>query len=73
MKKKLGPKKILAIRWPTCGAASGKKCELTAGQPRSEPHRNSSKLSRKHNQKSWEPPAWELVFVDDTPGFLIRY
>jgi hypothetical protein len=38
MKKKLDPKKILAIRCPTCGAAPGEKCELSTGQPRAEPH-----------------------------------
>ena len=40
MMKKFGPKKILAIRCPTCGAAPGEKCELTTGQPRTEPHRD---------------------------------
>jgi hypothetical protein len=40
MNKTLGPKKILAIRCPTCGAAPGKKCKLSTGQPRAEPHRD---------------------------------
>ena len=39
MKKEPSPKKILAVTCPTCGAAPGKKCELTTGQPRNEPHR----------------------------------
>ncbi len=38
MKKERGPKKVLAIRCPTCGAAPGEKCELSTGQPRPEPH-----------------------------------
>jgi hypothetical protein len=38
MKKEPSPKRILAIRCPTCGAAPGEKCELGTGQPRTEPH-----------------------------------
>jgi len=40
MKKKLGPKQVLAIDCPTCGAAPGEKCELNTGQPRTGPHLN---------------------------------
>jgi hypothetical protein len=40
MKKELSPKKILAVRCPTCGAAPEEKCELSTGQPRTEPHRD---------------------------------
>ncbi len=40
MQKALTPKKILAIRCPTCGAAPKEKCELSTGQPRTEPHRD---------------------------------
>ena len=36
----LTPKDILAIRCPTCGAASGKLCELGGGGLRSTPHRD---------------------------------
>jgi len=39
MKKEPSPKWILAVRCPTCGAAPGEKCELSTGQPRTEPHR----------------------------------
>jgi len=38
MKKELSLKQVLAVPCPTCGAASGKKCELSTGQPRTEPH-----------------------------------
>lgn len=31
-------KQILAVRCPTCGAAPGQRCELSTGQPRTEPH-----------------------------------
>jgi hypothetical protein len=40
MKKELSPKQILALPCPTCGAAPGEKCELSTGQPRTEPHRD---------------------------------
>lgn len=40
VKKKLSPKQLLTIRCPTCGAAPGEKCELSTGQPRTEPHRD---------------------------------
>jgi hypothetical protein len=40
VKKPLSTKKVLAVRCPTCGAASEKKCELVTGQPRSAPHRD---------------------------------
>jgi len=38
--KKPTPKQIQAVRCPTCGAEPGKKCELSTGQPRTEPHRD---------------------------------
>jgi 4-hydroxy-3-methylbut-2-en-1-yl diphosphate synthase IspG/GcpE len=38
--KKLTLKQVQAVRCPTCGAAPGEKCELTTGQPRTEPHRD---------------------------------
>jgi hypothetical protein len=40
MKKELSPKQVLAVRCPTCGAAPREKCELSTGQPRTEPHRD---------------------------------
>ena len=40
MKKPLSLQNVLAIRCPTCGAAPGEKCELSTGQPRTEPHRD---------------------------------
>jgi len=30
----------LAVQCPTCGAKPGEKCELSTGQPRTEPHRD---------------------------------
>jgi hypothetical protein len=38
--KELNPKQVLTVRCPTCGAAPGEKCELTTGQPRTNPHRD---------------------------------
>ena len=46
MKRELSPKQILAIRCPTCGAAPGEKCELSTGQPRTEPHRDRRLLAK---------------------------
>jgi hypothetical protein len=51
-------KQVQAVRCPTCGAGPGEKCELTTGQPRTEPHRDRKlsaadavkmKLSKRHN------------------------
>jgi hypothetical protein len=39
MKAEPSPKQILAVACPTCGAAPGKNCMLTTGQPRTKPHR----------------------------------
>jgi hypothetical protein len=39
MTKGFSPKQAFAVRCPTCGAAPGEKCELTSGQPRTDPHR----------------------------------
>jgi hypothetical protein len=38
----MGPKKkdVLMVRCPACGAKPGKKCELTTGQPRTNPHKD---------------------------------
>ncbi len=36
----LTPKEIQTVRCPTCGAAPGEKCELSTGQPRTEPDRD---------------------------------
>jgi hypothetical protein len=40
MKKELSLKKALAVSCPTCGAAPKQKCELSTGQPRTDPHRD---------------------------------
>lgn len=37
---KTSQNKALAVRCPTCGAKKGEKCELSTGQPRTEPHRD---------------------------------
>ena len=37
---KITAKQALAVRCPTCGAEPGKKCELSTGQPRTNPHRD---------------------------------
>ena len=39
-------RKILAVSCPTCGAAPGEKCQLTSGQPRTEPHRDRRLLAK---------------------------
>jgi hypothetical protein len=37
---KITEKQALSARCPTCGAKPGEKCELSTGQPRTEPHRD---------------------------------
>lgn len=37
---KVTEKQAIAVRCPTCGAKPGEKCELSTGQPRTEPHRD---------------------------------
>ena len=36
--KALTNKQISSVRCPTCGIAVGRRCELSTGQPRFEPH-----------------------------------
>jgi len=33
-------KLAMEVRCPTCGAKPGEKCELSTGQPRTDPHRD---------------------------------
>jgi hypothetical protein len=40
MAMKVTEKQALGVRCPTCGAKRGEKCELSTGQPRTEPHRD---------------------------------
>jgi len=44
--QRLGMKTTLTIRCPTCGAAPGKKCELTDGQPRADSHRDRRLIAK---------------------------
>ncbi len=37
---KVTERQALTVRCPTCGAKPGEKCELSTGQPRTEPHRD---------------------------------
>jgi len=46
MTKELSTKKALEIICPTCGAAPGEKCELSTGQPRTEPHRDRRLIAK---------------------------
>jgi len=39
MSDELTLKEIQAVPCPTCGAKPGEKCELSTGQPRTNPHR----------------------------------
>ena len=51
MKKELSPKKMLAVRCPTCGAAPEEKCQLSTGQPRTDPHRDLRLMAQtEHNR-----------------------
>jgi len=49
MRKELSPKKMLAVRCPTCGAAPGEKCELNTGQPRTGPHRERRLIAKEQS------------------------
>jgi hypothetical protein len=40
MKRDLTVKQALRVRCPICGAPPGKKCELSTGQPRTDPHKD---------------------------------
>jgi hypothetical protein len=46
VKEELSSKKILAVRCPTCGAASGEKCQLASGEPRTTSHRDRRVLAK---------------------------
>jgi len=50
VKKEISLKKLLAVQCPTCGVARGKKCELTSGQPRTDPHRDRRLLAAEMRQ-----------------------
>src|SRR5579859_4837004 len=43
--KKPSLKQVQAVRCPTCGAGPGEKCELAAGLPRTNPHRDRRLVS----------------------------
>ena len=34
----LSPKQLISVLCPTCGVAAGKRCQLSLGDPRNEPH-----------------------------------
>jgi hypothetical protein len=46
MKKEVDRKQILVVHCPTCGAAPGEKCELSTGQPRTNPHRDRRVIAK---------------------------
>jgi hypothetical protein len=46
MKKELSLKQALFVHCPTCGAAPGQKCELSTGQPRTDPHRDRRVIAK---------------------------
>jgi len=46
MKRPLSPKKVVAVRCPTCGAKPGERCELMTGQPRTNPHRDRRAIAK---------------------------
>jgi hypothetical protein len=46
MKNELSVKQALTVRCPTCGAKPGEKCELTTGEPRTDPHRDRRLIAK---------------------------
>ncbi len=45
-KKERSPQQALTVPCPTCGAAPGEKCELSTGQPRTDPHRDRRVIAK---------------------------
>ena len=57
MKKELSLKKALADSCPTCGAAPRQKCELSTGQPRTDPHRDRRVVAKDQPQRRTQTGA----------------
>jgi hypothetical protein len=51
MEKALSLKKAIAVRCPTCGAAPGEKCELSTGQPRTDPYRERRLIAKEQSEQ----------------------
>jgi hypothetical protein len=49
MKKELSLTETLAVPCPTCGAASGEKCELSTGQLRTNSHRDRRLIAKEQS------------------------
>lgn len=43
---KVAEKQALAVWCPTCGAKPGERCELSTGQPRTDPHRDRRLIAK---------------------------
>jgi hypothetical protein len=52
MKKEPSPKQALVVRCPTCGAAPEEKCELSTGQPRTNPHRDRRLIAKEYAESA---------------------
>lgn len=48
--KKESLRSVRSVPCPMCGAAKGERCELTTGQPRTDPHRDRRVIA-KDNEK----------------------
>jgi hypothetical protein len=58
--KKPTLKQVEAVRCPTCGAGPGEKCELSTGQPRTEPHRDRRLIASDCRRVTTRVPGAEL-------------
>jgi hypothetical protein len=46
MNKERSPQQALTVPCPTCGAKPGEKCQLSTGQPRTDPHRDRRVIAK---------------------------
>lgn len=57
MKTNVSLQTTLTVSCPTCGAASGKQCELTTGKSRSSPHRDRRLIATERALERQTTPA----------------
>jgi hypothetical protein len=64
VRKKPAPEQVLAIRYPTCGAAPGEKCELSTGHLRTSPHSDRRWIAADKNEKGEDVAIKQGAQVD---------
>ena len=61
MKTNVRLQTTLTVSCPTCGAPSGKQCELTTGESRSSPHRDRRLIATERALERQTTPAWTFA------------